>query len=282
MGVYRVGRSAKSDLVVSETSVSRTHADLETLEDGRFRVVDQGSTFGTWVKENGQWAKISEATLDGGDALRLGNHETTPARLLDSIGATTEPSVPARPTEFSDSGIRKLAAILAADVVGYSKLMGEDEAGTLSALKHCRRELFDPTVDRHRGRIFKVIGDGILAEFQSVVDGVRCAIDIQTAMMRKKFGRGEGKKLHFRIGLNLGDVIADGDDIYGDGVNIAARLETLAEPGGLCISGPVYDQVKNKLDLGYDDLGPQTVKNIADPIRVYKVYSTASGRVIPS
>jgi len=282
MGVYRVGRSAKSDLVLSETSVSRAHAELETLDDGQFRIVDQGSTFGTWVKEAGQWAKVSDVILSGQDPLRLGNLETTPEELLDAIGTTMEVPVPARPTEFSDSGIRKLAAILAADVVGYSKLMGEDEAGTLSALKHCRRELFDPTVQRHRGRIFKVIGDGILAEFQSVVDGVRCAMDIQTSMMRKKFGRGEGKKLHFRIGLNLGDVIADGDDIYGDGVNIAARLETLAEPGGLSISGPVYDQIKNKLDLGYDDLGPQTVKNIADPIRVYKVYSTASGRVIPN
>jgi class 3 adenylate cyclase len=281
MGVYSVGRSTKADIMLADTSVSRNHAELETRDDGRFRVVDLESTFGTFIHRNGKWTKVSDAMLNGDDLLRLGNLETTPKKLLDTVGTTTQPVDSARQTDMS-SGVRKLAAILAADIVGYSKLMGEDEAGTLAALKHCRRELFDPTIERHRGRIFKVIGDGILAEFSSVVDAVEGALGIQTAMMRKRFGRGDGIQLVFRIGINLGDVIADGDDIYGDGVNIAARLEALAEPGGISVSGPVYDQIKNKLHIGYEDLGEQRAKNIADPIRVYKVYSTASGRVIPS
>lgn len=281
MGVYKVGRGTKSDIVLSDTSVSRNHAELHTREDGRFDVVDNGSTFGTFVKREGDWERVDRATLDPGDELRLGNLETTPRTLLEALGDTTRAETSPHQTDMS-SGHRKLAAILAADVVGYSKLMGQDEGGTLSALKACRRELFDPAVERHRGRIFKVIGDGILAEYSSVVDAVRCALEIQTGMMRKRFGKGEGKALKFRMGINLGDVIADGDDIYGDGVNIAARLESIAEPGGLCVSGPVYDQIKNKLYLGYDDLGQRQVKNIDEPIRVYKVYSTASGRVIPS
>jgi adenylate cyclase len=160
-------------------------------------------------------------------------------------------------------------------------MMGEDEGGTLGALKACRRELFDPMVQRMRGRIFKVIGDGILAEFPSVVDAVRCAVDIQGAMLNRTFGPAE-KGITFRMGINIGDVIADGEDLYGDGVNIAARLETLSQPGGLSISGPVFDQIKNKLQLDYEDLGEQTVKNIAEPLRVYRIQSSESGRKIPS
>jgi class 3 adenylate cyclase len=281
MSVYKVGRGTKSDIVLSDTSVSRNHAELEPRDDGRVRIVDLGSKFGTFVKRKDGWARVDEATVAAGDPIRLGNLETTPRLLLELLGDTTKAPLSPLSTDMS-SGIRKLAAILAADVVGYSKLMGQDEAGTLAALKHCRRELFDPSVERHRGRVFKVIGDGILAEFTSVVDAVRCALDIQTAIQRRRFGKGEGKSLQFRMGINLGDVIADGDDIYGDGVNIAARLESIAQPGGICISGPVYDQIKNKLYLGYDDLGHRSVKNIAEPIRVYNVYSTASGRVIPS
>lgn len=281
MSVYKVGRGTKSDIVLSDTSVSRNHAELEPRDDGQVGIRDLGSTFGTFIKRNGEWSRIDDVTVGAEDPVRFGNLETTPRLLMEALGDTTQVSPSPQSTDMS-SGIRKLAAILAADVVGYSKLMGQDEAGTLAALKHCRRELFDPSVARHRGRIFKVIGDGILAEFSSVVDAVRCAMDIQTAMLRKRFGKGDGKALQFRMGINLGDVIADGDDIYGDGVNIAARLESIAEPGGICISGPVYDQIKNKLYLGYDDLGERTVKNIAEPIRVYKVYSTASGRVIPS
>src|SRR5215475_8103046 len=142
---------------------------------------------------------------------------------------------------------RRLAAILAADVAGYSRLMGSDEEGTLERLKTHRRELIDPKIREHRGRIVKTTGDGMLAEFPSVVDAMRCAVEIQRGMVDRNVEVPEDKRITFRIGINLGDVIIDGDDIYGDGVNIAARLEALAEPGGICISRVVRDQVRDKL-----------------------------------
>jgi adenylate cyclase len=166
---------------------------------------------------------------------------------------------------------RRLAAILAADVAGYSRLMGADEEGTLAALKAIRRELSDPKVKEHRGRIVKTTGDGLLIEFSSVVDAVRCAVEVQRAMAERSTGVPEEKRIEFRIGINLGDIILDDDDIYGDGVNIAARLEALAEPGGICVSRVVYDQVRDKLDLAFENLGEQQVKNIARLVHVYRV-----------
>jgi adenylate cyclase len=166
---------------------------------------------------------------------------------------------------------RRLAAILAADVAGYSRLMGVDEEGTLAALKAIRRELSDPKVKEHRGRIVKTTGDGLLIEFSSVVDAVRCAVEVQRAMTERNTGGPEDKRIEFRIGINLGDIILDDDDIYGDGVNIAARLEALAEPGGICVSRVVHDQVRDKLDLAFEDLGEQQVKNIARPVHVYRI-----------
>jgi adenylate cyclase len=142
---------------------------------------------------------------------------------------------------------RRLAAILAADVVGYSRLMGADEEGTLERLKAHRRELVDPKIREHRGRIVKTTGDGMLVEFASVVDAVRCAAELQRAMVDRNAEISEDKRITFRIGVNLGDIIVDGDDIYGDGVNIAARLEALAEPGGICVSRVVRDQIRDKL-----------------------------------
>ena len=152
------------------------------------------------------------------------------------------------------SQTRRLAAILAADVAGYSRLMGADEEGTLAALKAIRRELSDPKVKEHRGRIVKTTGDGLLIEFASVVDAVRCAVQVQEAMTERNTGVPEDKRIEFRIGINLGDIILD-DDIYGDGVNMAARLEALAEPGGICVSRVVHDQVRDKLDLASEDMG---------------------------
>jgi len=177
---------------------------------------------------------------------------------------------------------RKLAAIFAADVVGYSKLMGADEAGTLSALKALRAEFIDPTIAEHRGRIVKLMGDGALVEFASVVDALTCAVAIQRGMGERDPDTPADKRIAFRIGINLGDIIVDGDDIYGNGVNVAARLETLAEPGGICISGRVLDQVKGNIDVGFAFLGPQTVKNIEDPINVYKVLldTADAGRIV--
>ena len=166
---------------------------------------------------------------------------------------------------------RRLAAILVADVVGYSRLMGEDEAGTLARLKAHRKELVEPEIVARRGRIVKLMGDGILVEFASVVDALECAVAVQRGMTGRNAEVPEDRHIVFRIGLNLGDIIIDGDDIYGNGVNVAARLEALAEPGGICISGRVLDQVEKNVDVGFAYLGPQTVKNIEKPVNAYKV-----------
>ncbi len=170
---------------------------------------------------------------------------------------------------------RRLAAILAADVVGYSRLMGEDEAGTLARLKSLHKELVRPSITERKGRIVKLMGDGLLAEFPSVVEAVQCAADIQKAMPDRETDLPEERRTRLRIGVNLGDIIVEGSDIYGDGVNVAARLEALAEPGGICVSGPTFDTVDGKLDLAFEDIGEQQVKNIAKPVRVYRL---ASGR----
>jgi len=168
---------------------------------------------------------------------------------------------------------RRLAAILAADVAGYSRLMGADEEGTHERLKAHLAELVDPKIREHHGRIVKTTGDGVLAEFASVVDAVRCAGEIQRAMADRDLDLAEERRLRFRIGVNLGDVIADGDDIYGDGVNIAARLEGLAAPGGVCVSGTVRDHIGDRLPYVFEDRGEQSVKNIARSVRVYAVHA---------
>jgi adenylate cyclase len=165
--------------------------------------------------------------------------------------------------------VRRLTAILAADVAGYSRLMGADEEGTHERLKRHLRELVDPKIGEHRGRIVKNTGDGFLAEFQSVVDAVKCAVEVQQGMAERNVATPPEKRIEFRVGINLGDVIVEGEDIFGDGVNIAARLEALAEPGGICISRVVRDQVRDKLNYTFEDRGEQSVKNIARPVRVY-------------
>jgi adenylate cyclase len=169
--------------------------------------------------------------------------------------------------------VRRLAAILAADVAGYSRLMGADEEGTHERLKAHRRELVGPKISEHSGRIVKTTGDGLLVEFPSVVDAVRCAAELQRAMIDREAGVPEDRRIRFRIGINLGDVIIEDADIFGDGVNIAARLEALAEPSGVCISGTVFDQIRDKLPYAFEDLGEQSVKNIVRPVRVYALRS---------
>ncbi|MCA1528933.1 adenylate/guanylate cyclase domain-containing protein [Bradyrhizobium yuanmingense] len=167
---------------------------------------------------------------------------------------------------------RRLAAVLAADMVGFSRLMEVDEAGTLARLKTHRVELIDPAIAKNRGRIIKTTGDGMLVEFHSVVDAVLCAAEVQRRMARRNADVPPPRWIQFRIGINLGDVIVDQNDIFGDGVNVAARLETLAEPGGICVSGAVRDQVGDRLDgVQFDDLGEQSVKNIARPIRIFRI-----------
>src|SRR5713101_4218089 len=165
---------------------------------------------------------------------------------------------------------RKLAAIFSADVKGYSRLMGEDEEATIRTLT-AYREVMATLIRQHRGRVVDSPGDNLLAEFSSVVDAVRCAVEIQQELKAKNTELSAQRKMEFRIGINLGDVVAEGERLYGDGVNIAARIESLAEPGGLCLSGTVYDQVETKLPLTYEYLGEQAVKNIAKPVRVWRV-----------
>ena len=164
---------------------------------------------------------------------------------------------------------RKLTAILAADVHQFSRLMGADEAGTLADLRACR-QIIDAIIAEHHGRIFGSAGDSVVAEFASAVSATLCAVECQRAIAARN-AQPDTRPLRFRIGINIGDVIVEGDNLYGDGVNVAARLESLADPGGICISHTVHDQIKNKLALNYEDLGPQTVKNIAEPVRVFRV-----------
>src|SRR4051794_17120829 len=166
---------------------------------------------------------------------------------------------------------RRLAAIFAGDIAGYSRLMSVDEEGTLRQLKAHRKELVDPKITEHRGRLVKTTGDGMLVEFVSVVDAVRCAVDIQRGMAERNSNVPAESCIQFRIGINVGDIISDANDIYGDGVNVAARLEALAEPGGIMVSRNVYDQVRDKLSFGFEDMGEQTVKNIARPIGVHRI-----------
>jgi adenylate cyclase len=169
---------------------------------------------------------------------------------------------------------RRLTAILAADVAGYSRLMAADEEGTLSALKTLRREVTDPKIKEHRGRIVNTTGDGLLSEFASVVDAVRCAVEVQREIAARNAGVPAGRRIDFRIGINLGDIMIDDNDIFGDGVNVAARLEVLAEPGGICVSRVVRDQVRDKLAIPFEDMGERQVKNIARPVRAYRALLT--------
>jgi adenylate cyclase len=176
---------------------------------------------------------------------------------------------------------RKLTAILCADVFGYSRLMGEDEEATLRTLSsHCK--LIDSLIDQHHGRFVNSAGDSVLAEFASVVNAVQCAVEIQNTLKAENAPLPPNRRMEFRIGVNLGDVMVDGEQIYGDGVNVAARLESLAEPGSIFISGSVHEQLGNKLALGYEDLGEQSVKNIAKPVRVFRVLTEADGAVTPT
>src|SRR5438132_7001961 len=179
------------------------------------------------------------------------------------------------------SSVRRRTAILAADVAGYSRLMGADEEGTHERLMAHLRELINPQIEEHRGRIVKNTGDGLLAEFPSVIDAVRCAVEVQRAMAEANAAIPPEKRIEFRVGINLGDVIAEEHDIFGDGVNVAARLEALAEPGGICVTRVVRDQVRDKLDFAFEDLGKQQVKNIARPVRVFRVGLGEAASVVP-
>src|SRR6516162_754670 len=173
------------------------------------------------------------------------------------------------------SATRRLAAILAADVAGYSRLIGADESGTLQALKAIRAELIDPTIASHNGRLVKTTGDGLLVEFGSVVDALRCATEVQAGMAERNATMRENKRIEYRIGINMGDIVVEDGDIFGDGVNVAARLEVLAAPGGICVSARVQEDAVGKLDLAFEDMGEQQLKNIARPVRAYRVATSS-------
>ena len=175
---------------------------------------------------------------------------------------------------------RRLAAILSADVVGYSRLMGIDETGTLARLKAMRRDFFDPLIAAHSGRIFKLMGDGALVEFASAVDAVTCAIEVQKQVQEHNAGSHEDSRIQFRIGINVGDIIVEGDDIYGDGVNVAARIQALADPGGIYISRGAAEQVRDKVPIKIETRGEQTVKNIARPIEVFCIIAEDRDAVV--
>jgi len=177
---------------------------------------------------------------------------------------------------------RRLAAILAADVAGYSRLMGADEEGTHAALKVYRHEIIDPKIAEHRGRLVRIIGDGLLVEFASVVAAVRWAVEVQRAMGERNAGLPQEKRIEFRMGINAGDIIIDGTDIWGDGVNVAARLETLAEPGGICVSGRVQEDIHGSLEIAFEDIGEQQLKNIVRPVRVYRVRLKGATKAAPA
>src|SRR6266566_8393262 len=172
---------------------------------------------------------------------------------------------------------RRLTAILAADVAGYSRLIGADEEGTLAQLKAFRKTLVDPTIAKHRGRIVKTTGDGMLVEFASAVDAARCAVEIQRDMAAQNADVPQKNRIEFRIGIHVGDIIIDDNDIFGDGDNIAARFEGIAEPGGVCISDDTYRQIRGKVDIAFEDMGSQNLKNIAEPMRAWRLKINAGG-----
>src|SRR5580658_7790655 len=166
---------------------------------------------------------------------------------------------------------RRLAAVLAADIAGYSRLMGRDEERTLANLKSFRKTLVDPAIAAHRGRIVKTTGDGMLVEFASAVDAARCAVEVQRSVAAQNTDVPQDLRIEFRIGIHVGDIIIDDNDIFGDGVNIAARLEGIAEPGGICVSDDAQRQIRGKIDLAFDDMGPRVLKNIAEPMRAWRL-----------
>src|SRR5467141_1272381 len=181
-------------------------------------------------------------------------------------------SFPSRGCVLSSEPVeRRLTAILAADVAGYSRLIGADEEGTLAQLKAFRKTLLDPTIAKHRGRIVKTTGDGMLVEFASAVDAARCSVEVQRGMAAQNADVPQDVRIEFRIGIHVGDIIIDDNDIFGDGVNIAARLEGIAEPGGICVSDDAQRQIRGKIDLRFDDMGPQLLKNIAEPMRAWRL-----------
>ena len=269
--VYSIGRGAGSDIPIREDSVSRQHAQLAFTDDGRCHLRDCDSTYGTFVFRDGRWEQIQQTVIELEDLLRFGNWQVKTAEIVKLLRAE-ESALQAQSQKTSfirRRPQRRLAAILFADVVGYVRLMEAQEADTLARLKAHREDLIDPRITEYHGVVVKNIGDGVMVEFGSVLDAVLCAVEIQTGMAERNRDLPEGRRMLLRIGINLGDVVIEAGDIYGGGVNLASRLEGLAKPGGICISAAVYEQIWNKCDLRFDDLGAVDIKHVAEPVRVY-------------
>ena len=269
--VYKIGRSRGSDISVLEISVSRRHAELAFTDDGRCRLKDCHSTYGTFVLRDGRWKRIEETVVNLEDVLRFGTWQIKTNQIVKLLRAKeAERQVQVEKTHLRHRRPdRRLAVILFADVAGYVRLVEEHETETLGALKSHRGELIEPKISEYNGLIVKSVGDGVMVEFGSVIDAVQCAVEIQRGMVERNSDLPDKQRMLLRIGINLGDVVIEEDDIYGGGVNIASRLEGLAQPGGICVSAAVYEQIRNKCDLCFDDLGKQDIKNVLEPIQVY-------------
>lgn len=269
MQSYRVGRSRSCDVRLEDESISREHAVIVPRGDNTFELSDDGSMHGTYVEQDGDWLEVTDVVVISGDvAVMLGRFQTTIGELLTSFAAISD-QTEGDPFDRVSRRRRRLAAIVAMDVVGFSAQMHVDETRTLAVMRDVRSGVLDPCLEEFSGRIFKEIGDGFMLEFNSVNDSVMFAVEVQRLMIERNARAPEHRRMEFRIGINVGDVIVQGDDLMGEGVNIAARLEPMADSGGICLAGVVRDLVKAKLDLGFKDLGQKQLKNIADPVRVY-------------
>ncbi len=276
MRIYTIGRSRTCDIVLAEESISREHAKIVPQGNRQYEISDDGSSHGTFVENSGVWVRVESTALIGRDEpVMLGRYETTVAVLLLEIEEERvgeEDQTTDRKLELlSEGGRRRLAAIVAMDVVGFSAKMGQDETRTLAVMHDVRAGIIDPGLQNFNGRLFKEIGDGLMLEFGSANDALMFSVDVQRRMVEYNAQAPEHRRLEFRIGINIGDVIVQGDDLMGDGVNIAARLEPMADSGGICISGIVRELIKTKLDLGFKDLGNKRMKNIANPVRVFSL-----------
>jgi class 3 adenylate cyclase len=267
--VFTVGRGPKSDAVLQHSSISRRHAEIRIEPDGKLRVTDLDSSYGTFVHRGGTWRRIEDEVVGADEPVMFGKHQTTLARVLEVVlrdGKATTTG----PWTAAEKSTRRQAAILVADVVGYSRMMAENADATLRAIRDCRRNVVDPTVLHHRGRIFKELGDAILSEFRLPADALRCANAIQCAVAGQTFGRAP-RALEFRVGIHFGEAIAEDGDLFGDAVNIAERLQQVAAPGRIAISALVQMDAANRYRFEAIDLGEKSLKNIPYAVHVYEI-----------
>ena len=265
---YLIGRLPEADAMLLHDRVSRRHAKLVLDDKGGIYLADLGSRHGTFVHRDSEWRRLEGDFVGREEPIRLGGHQTTPALLLDQIARRGKDRTAGGSSDLAEE---RDVAILIADVVGYSRMMSQDQSGTLNALKNCRRDVVDPEILGHRGRIFGEAGDAVCAEFREAADAVRAAHAIQSALPNRSFGRA-AKRVTMRIGIHAGMVIVNGENLFGSAVNIAARLQTLAQPGGICASALIKERATGT-GLSFIDLGEKTLKNIPYPVQVYEVGS---------